>query len=159
MSSLGIFVLCCLILIVALTACFGVYTVLRPQSVLRGSHDLNQLTGRIFLQGVLTYVVFILAIFVIKKFQTGKCLLCLPILIFYLYLLLHGFSALCHCIGEKILSNINSPKLGSAFFAVCYASLALLLIGCIPFFGWAIIALATIPSLGVSVQKLIVKEK
>ncbi|WP_040914566.1 hypothetical protein [Lentisphaera araneosa] len=156
-GALGIFIFCCLMLIIALSACFGVYTVLRTQSVLRGSRDLNQLTGRLFLQGIMTYVVFILAIFMSKKLPMDKCLLCLPILIFYIYLLLHGFTSLCHCIGEKILSNINSPRLGSAFYAVIYASVALLLIGCIPFLGWGLMAVMTIPALGVSVQKLFIK--
>ena len=145
-------------LVVALAACCGVYSVLRPQTVISGSEQLNQSAGRSFMMGVLTYAVLILFLVIIEQMGNKKGILVLPVLTVYALMLLNGFTALTHSVGEKILSNINSPKLGSSLFAVLFGSVSLLVVALIPIVGWILLAIMSTFALGISIRQIFAKK-
>jgi hypothetical protein len=146
------------VLIIALAACCGVYSVLRPQTVISGSEQLSGSAGRSFVMGVLTYALLILFLVILEPMGKIKGILVLPVLTVYALMLLNGFTALAHSVGEKILSNINSPKLGSSLFAVLFGSVSLLVVSIIPIVGWILLVVMSTFTLGISVRQLFAKK-
>ncbi len=130
------------VLVLALSIKIGVlavclvYSVLEPRKVQDGSKIQGQSPFRAFRVGIFVFLVMLLLAAIGSNLPgpLAGMLLLLPLVVFF-YLLLSGFTMVAHCVGERIQSNINSPRLGSTFSATFTGGVPLLLIGLVPLVG------------------------
>lgn len=126
-----------------------VFSVLKPQTVIKGSEIIKQTVVRSFITGLLCLIFYLLLLKITRMIpRYFNLLLAVPILIVLFIHIAAGFSVICHFLGEKIHANIGSRFTGSTFMAVLYGGIVILALGFVPIFGQAASLIIITTSLG-----------
>lgn len=128
------------------------YSVLRPQHVIRGSEVLGKRYLRSFFVGLLILIVYVLLLggtLALPNPFRGISFL-IMINIFFLQAVV-GFCMVSHFVGERIQANLGSGSIGSSFIAVLWGAAILLLIDLVPLLGWLVSFLVLVLSLGTAI--------
>jgi hypothetical protein len=81
-------------------------------------------------------------------------LVSLAVTLTVMYLGVAGLAGLCHCLGDKLLSNTSSRFAGSSFAAVLCGGVLLSVLVVLPFPGWLLQGLFAVIGFGSAVSVL-----
>lgn len=131
------------------------YSVLRPQKVIKGSQSLAQNYSKSLFIGLLLLIFYLLLIKMCRLAPASyRYILLIPVFLALLSHILIGFSMISHALGERIQANINSHTLGSTFFAVLYGALIILLLDFVPLLGHIVTFIIILIGMGVAVTEV-----
>ncbi len=150
---------CILVLVKAGCLALGLLlSVLKPQKIIRLSSGLNGKLLKSFIIGILIVVAYFLLLgisnFIPEKFRG---FLTIPVILLLFIHFILAFTVISHFVGEKIMANIASHKVGSSFFAVLYGGIVILLCGFFPIFGIIVSGIIYIVALGGTLSGLVSK--
>ncbi len=148
-----------LVAVLGIAFCFGVvalalvYCLLRPPAVRHNDLMLREHPVRSLFAGAIGIAIMVL-FWALTEAVPVIGLISLAVTLAVLYLSVAGLAGFCHCLGDKLLSNINSRFGGSSFAAVLGSGILLSLLILLPVVGWILQGLFTVIGFGAAVSVL-----
>lgn len=139
---------------------FGLlFSVLRPQLVIRGSELAGRNILKSFLAGLMCAIFYMLLLAISKMIPRHfGLIIVMPVMLLLFLHLVVGFSMICNYIGEKVHANTGSRFAGSTFMAVLAGGVLAISLTLIPVFGEAAFLAILSISLGAALMLLFARK-
>jgi len=132
-----------------LTALLVALAALRPRAIREHGEALMARPVRHFSHGLLTVLILVFALALLWRLPGPvRGALVLVLAVWVTWLALRGLAAVAHELGDRVLASLASARAGSPVANVAVGAVPLVLLGLLPFVGWAAQLLVVLWSIG-----------